>query len=99
MFEEQIDAFMPPSRRGNQNRFCRTMRELATNQNFLQASTMAHLVAVQGGRYYKVNLQPLLSQGSLEFRQHSGTLNSAKIHNWLVFLDGFVREYCHRMNR
>lgn len=97
-FEDEIDAFMPPSRRGNQNRYCRTMRELAANENFLQASTVRHLVAAQGGRYFKVNLQPLLSQGSIEFRQHSGTLNSAKIHNWLGFIDGFVRESCRRVD-
>jgi hypothetical protein len=32
--------------------------------------------------------------GTLEFRQHSGTLNAMKVRNWLAFIDAFVRESC-----
>ena len=93
-YEEQIDAFMPPSRRGNANRFCRSLRTVVRDERFSQAGDIPQFISVQPDRYYKVNLKPHLAQGSIEFRQHSGTLNALKIHNWLGFLDGFVRESC-----
>jgi biotin operon repressor len=53
---------------------------------------MAALIRAQPSRYYKINLKSLEVHRTLEFRQHSGTLNALKVRNWLAFIDGFVRE-------
>jgi hypothetical protein len=44
----------------------------------------------QMGRYFKVNLQALRVHGTVEFRQHSGTVDGTKVENWVRFLLGFV---------
>jgi hypothetical protein len=44
----------------------------------------------QGGRYNKVNLCAFLRHGTIEFRQHSGTMNVDKVINWIVFCVNFV---------
>ena len=91
-YEEQIDAFMPPSRRGNDNTYCRSLRQFSEQEDFRRAQSMTALIQAQPSRYYKINLKSLEVHRTLEFRQHSGTLNALKIRNWLAFIDGFVRE-------
>lgn len=90
--EDEIDAFMPKSRRGNQNYYCKSVKSYIHDNNFLNAHTINGLANAMGSRYYKVNLQAHYRQGSIEFRQHSGTINAAKIANWVRFLDGFMNE-------
>ena len=43
-------------------------------------------------RYYKLNLQAYLRHGTVEFRQHSGTVDGTKIANWIVFCVTFVED-------
>lgn len=93
-FEEQIDRFLPPSRRANNNRFCKSLHALTTfaREAMQNARTIRQLAQSQNGgdRYFKVNLQSLLRHHTIEFRQHSGTCDAWKIRNWVLFLDGFV---------
>lgn len=93
--ESEIDAFMPPSRRGNENTYCGSIRPLAMSERFQRAGTIRDLVNAQGGRYFKVNLQSYYTHGTIEFRQHSGTINAAKVTNWILFLQQFT-ETCRR---
>ena len=87
--EAEIDAVMPLSRRGNANQFCRSMGSVLTRA-FEAASTIEELAHAQCGRYFKVNLQSFLRHGTIEFRQHSGTVNARKIANWVRFLSDFI---------
>ena len=66
-FEGEVDAVMPPSRRGDTNTYCHSMAGVVT-PSFLRASTIRELATVQGSRYYKVNLQSFQKLG-----QHAGT--------------------------
>lgn len=91
-FEQQIDAFMPPSRRGNTNTYCRTVCNLAHNRRFQEARNVSALAAAQGGRYYKVNLQSLHRHGTIEFRQHNGIVDADRALNWIRMLDAFIAE-------
>lgn len=92
--EAEIDAFMPPSRRGNANTYCESVIRFL-NRRFNEARTINELAAAQPGRYFKVNLQSYRRHGTLEFRQHSGTVNANKVANWVRFLGEFI-EQCKR---
>lgn len=91
-YENQIDAFMPPSRRANSNLYCHSLQPVVGGVPFNQATSLQALAQAQGSRYYKVNLQSYLVHGTIEFRQHSGTVNAAKAVNWVRFLDAFISQ-------
>lgn len=93
--ETEIDAFMPPSRRGNANQYCHSLHGII-GQSFEAATSAEALAAAQPSRYYKVNLKSFQRHGTIEFRQHSGTVNAAKICNWIRFLSDFI-DQCKRM--
>jgi hypothetical protein len=104
-FESDWDRIIARSRRGNLNPFCRSVRErvnaapsafnLATNVNDLGANVFGirswrdHL---DSGRYYKLNLHPYVTRGTIEFRLHGGTVNATKICNWVSLILEFVEE-------
>jgi biotin operon repressor len=73
-FERQIDLFHAPSRRGNTNTYCMSLPEYQSTSS----------------RYLKVNLQSFVKYGTLEFRQHAGSLNATKVCNWIQFVTEFV---------
>ncbi|KAF5033259.1 putative amidoligase enzyme [anaerobic digester metagenome] len=89
-FENEIDRFMPPSRRGDANQYCKSLRAIARNREFQSARTIDDMVRAQGSRYFKINLQSYHRHGTIEFRQHSGTVNAPKALNWIRFLDAFI---------
>lgn len=89
-YESEIDAIMPPSRRGDANEFCHSVCGLVTRRPFNTADTVNGLMVAQGGRYFKVNLQSFQRHGTIEFRQHSGTVNAAKVCNWIRFIGQFI---------
>lgn len=96
-FEDEIDAFMPLSRRANNNRFCRSTKLcFMNNSRFESATTKEALARSIAGRYYKVNLEAYLAHHTIEFRQHSGTVDAQKIANWVMFLDAFITESIHQ---
>ena len=86
-FEHNIDRLMPIGRRGNANHYCRSL----TGQAPLVAQdTLAQTAAQRSDRYYKVNLCSFAKYGTIEFRQHAGTVNGVKISNWVRFLASFI---------
>lgn len=87
-YEAQIDLVMPRSRRGR-SRWCDT---IADNKNRVKRAKTKNRLASSCDRYYKINLVSLGRYGTIEFRQHSGTLNFDKIVNWLSFLMAFVEK-------
>ena len=92
-FETEIDAFMPKSRRGNENRYCQsTSGCFLNNLRFMRATDKNALANSQRDRYFKINLQAYLRHHTIEFRQHSGTVNSTKVENWVRFLAAFLDE-------
>ena len=88
-YEAEIDAVMPRSRRGNENQFCRSIGSVLTRA-FEAASSIEELAYAQCGRYFKVNLHSYPRHGTIEFRQHSGTVNARKIASWVLFLNDFI---------
>ncbi|QIX60865.1 amidoligase enzyme [Hymenobacter sp. BT18] len=96
VLESSIDRVMPSNRRGSANRYCRSLQRsrtmLEAERQILAATTTQELsVAANGNdRYHKVNLQSFTRQGTIEFRQHSGTTNFEKISFWVKFLANLV---------
>lgn len=87
-FEEEINRFMPRSRR--ESRYCRSLSDLFMNhsiERILRGGTnyLGHL-----DRYHKVNLAAFARHGTVEFRQHSGTVNAEKMEKWVRFCLAFV---------
>ena len=87
--ETTIDGFMPESRRGTQNRYCHSN---ACGVAALNAAGdhINRLMSAYGSRFHKVNLNSYLRHKTIEFRQHSGTVEFEKIKNWVLFLDGLT---------
>ena len=85
-----IDLLLSPSRRGGM--YARPMDhyrhwELAIGagpRTPMQPRAFAG-EANGGGRYFGVNFTAYLRHGTIEFRQHQGSLNPTKIWNWIVF--------------
>jgi len=102
--ENTIDQLMAPSRRGNGNQWARSLR------NSYIGNTVAEVFAridacndnwsiqnVFRTRYVKLNLEASAVHGTIEFRQHHGTTNFAKIAAWTCLTQGFVtRSVAHK---
>jgi hypothetical protein len=85
-FETVIDSVHPTSRRDNT--YCRRMVRWggveSTVAEINSARLRQTLTNLWGTRYTKVNTQAFLRHGTLEYRQHAGTLNADKVCNWIV---------------
>ena len=85
--EGLIDTMMPESRRGN----CRWAKSLV-GRDFSRCTTKSQLrYEMNNDRYYKVNAISFLRHQTIEFRQHSGTVEFKKIKMWVRFLAAFVQ--------
>ena len=86
--EAIIDTFMAPSRRRDNNTFCKSLQ----GYNFDYAcNTIADLQRKLSSRYYKVNPMSINRHGTIEFRQHQGTTDFEKISNWVRFCAKLVQ--------
>lgn len=88
--EEDIDAFMPPSRR--RNTYCASLKVRGWREKMKYAHTLVELekAITKRSRYFKLNSQSYWRHGTVEFRQHSGTIEFDKIRNWLLFCARFI---------
>ena len=73
-YRSTFDKIMPKSRRNNQYAHHLTPNEIRLLRDRLECTT---------NRYRVVNIQSFWRHGTLEFRQHSGTLEFPKIVNWI----------------
>lgn len=91
-YEPIINEFLPESRRNNT--YCQTLlfgSNANTTQKINNCTTIRQLQSLYDSRYYKVNLQAYSRHNTIEFRQHSGTIEFEKIEKWVRFLDGMVK--------
>lgn len=85
--ETTIDSFMPHSRRGSNNMYCKSLE----NRNLNSCETKSDVINTLDSRYFKVNAQSYLRYKTVEFRQHSGTTDYNKIYNWINFLRKLIQ--------
>ena len=99
-FEPQMDKLVPAARRAtdwaasNLRNIARTNSDEATLVALSRidaTSGVNDLRNAQGGsRYMKLNLEPMLRQGTVEFRQAAGTTNADKVVGWVALAVGMV---------
>ena len=82
-FQYKINNFLSRDRRNNT--YCR-----AAASDLRPADTIAELASQRPDRYATVNLQSFIKYGTIEFRQHQGTINASDIVSWVKFLRDFV---------
>lgn len=103
-FGNEIDAVLPNSRRATNNMYClpltdemAAMRDSTTPERVfgMPSRSMVQQFFERGSmrsRYRKLNLMSYLVHGTVEFRQHSGTVEARKIINWVEFCQNFVEQ-------
>lgn len=88
--EPVIDQLMPPSRRAQSAYYCRSIAgvvEARVRASRTINELAAHIHSVSGAtsaRYVKLNLTAFWRHGTVEFRQHSGTVDADKVANWIA---------------
>ena len=94
-YEHVIDAFMPASRKRNNAYYANTMVQNSHMKSWFKTLDeskddrnarnfwRSHFTHGSNGKYHKVNFAPLWSQETVEFRQHSGTVEFNKISAWV----------------
>lgn len=103
--EDIIDGLLPPSRRGNSNQYIRSLRHNAdiaalNTATSVEQISLAILKTNEGSwrntptakpsRYVKLNFTSYWRHGTVEFRQHSGTIDPVKIIRWIGFCSKLV---------
>jgi hypothetical protein len=82
--EDEIDQMVSKSRRGDRNRYCGTLRHVS-DIDIANANSVSALDRIIGGRYHKLNLASFVRHGTVEFRQHQGSIEYGKISQWIDF--------------
>ena len=88
-YERVIDGMMPASRRASTNTYSRSLQGAAPDA-INAATSLGQLAQVitrasraQADRYHKVNITAFSRHSTVEFRQHSGTVDATKAENWV----------------
>lgn len=87
--ETEIDSIMPTSRRANNNQYCKSLTNWCGSKertfNVIDNATTVQELSrsISNTRYVKVNAQSFVRHGTVEFRQHSGTVEFEKVSNWV----------------
>jgi len=93
-YEDSIDELLPRSRRGSNNSYCKSLKgydALEMLKQVRRCTTVERLSRVYNNdRYYKINLQSYRRHGTIEFRQHSGTVEYEKIKHWIVLTQAII---------
>jgi hypothetical protein len=90
LFQHHINKMLPPSRshasyalpmEGARHWYNDILAQANGSATIARISRQSH----RWGRYHAINMQSLTAHNTLEFRQHSGTLNGDKIEHWTRF--------------
>lgn len=89
--EKVIDDFMPNSRKGNNNFYTKGFSTITNfEEKISDARSLVEIDNFFGSRYYKINPKSYARHNTIEFRQHSGTVEFEKISNWVRFLGNLI---------
>jgi len=103
MFEHRLDKFMAPERRNtnwakrvDKNYHADIIRHIKFSSEIGKSFKSAVSVI---DRYRKVNIASFNRHGTIEFRQHEGTVDPDRILNWVQFCTHFVEEVYNNVPR
>jgi hypothetical protein len=90
-FEDVIDGCHVPSRRKDNNRFCKgwtnkvsTLRSLSGRSDVNSLIKIAQCDGMDSSRYFKLNARNnWVMRGTIEFRHHGASLDAIKIWRWI----------------
>lgn len=89
--EKVIDDFMPKSRKGNNNTYCKGFNNFRNFEEQIEnCNSLQQIERLFGSRYYKINPKSYARHNTIEFRQHGGTVEFEKISNWVRFLGNLI---------
>ena len=96
--EDEIDLWMSEERRGNKANFARSRIDFfpSIKSHFAALTsrgsfTINEFIGTAGlPRYSKINLLSYLKHGTIEFRQHHGTVDKIQAINWIRWCVGFA---------
>lgn len=92
--ESEFDSIVPTSRRSNNNTYCKSLTTIIGFESRInEANSISDLQNIFQSRYMKLNFQCYQRYGTVEFRQHSGTITYSKIKNWILICGRMV-DYC-----
>jgi hypothetical protein len=83
--EGAIDSCLAPSRRASLNPYCRSLTALSAQTIAAVTGEPSAAHGVAANRYQKINFQSYWRHGTVEFRQHQGTVEGQKVINWIKF--------------
>jgi len=78
-----VNGMLPASRHNNRHCVPLNARDIEA------ANTLSELTRATNGKFSTINLTTW-SRGTIEFRQHSGTIEAEKIWNWVQFILNLV---------
>lgn len=95
--EDDIDTFVAPSRRLDNAYFAQSLKTKINARALADATTVDQIaLSIQQTpglrnvrdhtRYCKLNVKPYWQHGTVEIRQHQGTVEAQKAENWVKFV-------------
>jgi hypothetical protein len=85
-YETAIDSLQPESRRANNNRYCMsnvTDNIIGTFRAINNCTNVRDMANLFSSRYVKLNFQSFVRMGTIEFRNHAGTIDAVKVENYI----------------
>lgn len=81
-YKNLIDAMLPVSRRDGNNSYCKGLTSYEIFE-IRAADTIGEIKYEMDSRYVSLNIQSYVRYGTIEFRQHSGSVEFEKVSNWV----------------
>ena len=84
-YQGVINYLVPPSRRRNE--YCKTLRKqdlVDINKDYVRS--IRDIAYAMNTRYMTVNLQSYVKYGTIEIRQHGGTVEFEKMEAWIILM-------------
>lgn len=88
--EKAFDQLIQKNRRLDNNSYCGSLQSHISLAALRNAKTIEQMNAIFHSRYLKVNFQSYVKYGTVEFRQHGGTIDYGKMYNWILLTQQVV---------